>query len=79
MVRASKYLAVLASVIVGSFVASGPAAAAPPGARVVASDPIDDSAERIDVYSPAMDKVVSSRVIRAAGGGPAPTLYLLTG
>ncbi|RDI65569.1 alpha/beta hydrolase [Nocardia pseudobrasiliensis] len=67
------------SVIVGSFVASGPTAAAPPGARVVASDPIDDSAERIDVYSPAMDKVVSSRVIRAAGGGPAPTLYLLTG
>ncbi|MCM6779046.1 esterase family protein [Nocardia sp. CDC159] len=69
----------MVSTVVASGLVPGSAAAAPPGARVVAAEPIGDSAERIDVYSPAMDKVISSRVIRAAGGGPAPTLYLLTG
>ncbi|MBF6329964.1 esterase family protein [Nocardia transvalensis] len=83
MVRASKYLAVfvsgLVAVVVSSVLVTGSAVAAPTGARVVGEEAIGDSVSRIDVYSPAMDRVVSSRVIRAAGGGPAPTLYLLTG
>ncbi|WP_245746400.1 alpha/beta hydrolase [Nocardia altamirensis] len=56
----------------------GPAGAAPGGAHVVEEASLGGSVSRIDVYSPSMDKVVSNRVIRAAGG-PAPTLYLLTG
>ncbi|BCK57481.1 alpha/beta hydrolase [Nocardia wallacei] len=47
-------------------------------ARVVGENPLGGSVSQVDVYSPAMDRVVSNRVIRAAGGS-APTLYLLTG
>ncbi|RDI43324.1 S-formylglutathione hydrolase FrmB [Nocardia mexicana] len=61
-----------------SVVAASPAAAAPPGVHVVGEVPLGGFAERLDVYSPAMNRVVSNRVIRAADG-PAPTLYLLTG
>ncbi|GAA5082742.1 alpha/beta hydrolase [Nocardia iowensis] len=78
---ASKYLTALVSILVTAFAVSGvpaPAAAAPTSARVVAEAALGRSAYRIDVYSPSMDRVVSNRVIRAAGG-PAPTLYLLTG
>lgn len=53
-------------------------AEAAPGTRLVAEVPLGGSAVRMDVYSPSMDRVVRNRVIRAAGG-PAPTLYLLTG
>ncbi|MEU7628767.1 alpha/beta hydrolase family protein [Nocardia sp. NPDC049220] len=55
-----------------------PAAAAPTGAHLVDEITLGGSASRMDVYSPSMDRIVSNRVIRAAGG-PAPTLYLLTG
>ncbi|GGK97296.1 hypothetical protein GCM10011588_09640 [Nocardia jinanensis] len=54
-------------------------AAAAPGPRVDAEKPIDGRAIVLEVYSPAMDTVVTNRVIPAAGGGPAPTVYLLTG
>lgn len=33
----------------------------------------------IHVYSPSMDKSIPVKVLTAAGGGPAPTLYLLDG
>ena len=33
----------------------------------------------ISVYSPSMDKDIPVKVLKAAGGGPAPTLYLLDG
>ncbi|MFX0576815.1 alpha/beta hydrolase [Nocardia nepalensis] len=67
------------SVLVAGFAISvltvRPALAAP---HVVDEAPLDGAISRVDVYSPAMDRVVSNRVIRASGG-PAPTLYLLTG
>lgn len=34
---------------------------------------------RIDVYSPSMGRTIPNDVITPAGGGPAPTFYLLTG
>ncbi|MEV6279943.1 alpha/beta hydrolase family protein [Nocardia sp. NPDC051832] len=75
----SRSSAAFAAVLVASFVlsvsAAGPAAAQ---ARLVDEAPLADNISRIDVYSPAMDRVVSNRVIHAADG-PAPTLYLLTG
>ncbi|MGW0246641.1 alpha/beta hydrolase [Nocardia goodfellowii] len=75
----SKSAASVAGVLVVAFVFSlmavRPAAAQ---ARLVDEAPLADNISRIDVYSPAMDRVVSNRVIHAAGG-PAPTLYLLTG
>ncbi|MFF0490957.1 alpha/beta hydrolase [Nocardia sp. NPDC004068] len=77
--RASTFFAILVCAVLASGVMPGVVAAEPPGARIVTAEPLGDSTERIDVYSPAMDTVVSNRVIRAAGGGPAPTLYLLTG
>ncbi|WP_433527400.1 alpha/beta hydrolase [Nocardia pseudovaccinii] len=78
--RASRVLASLVGVLVAGFAVSVlsvcPAAVAAP--QVVGETPLDGSVSQVDVYSPAMDRVVSNRVIRAAGG-PAPTLYLLTG
>ncbi|GAB4585157.1 alpha/beta hydrolase [Nocardia sp. IFM 10818] len=76
---ATKIWALFACVVAASLVLVQPAAAAPSGARVVGERPIDERISQVDVYSPAMDRVVSNRVIRAAGGGAAPTLYLLTG
>ncbi|MFE9576680.1 alpha/beta hydrolase [Nocardia sp. NPDC006044] len=61
-----------------SVLSVGSAAAAPSGARLVEESSLGGSIVQLDVYSPAMDRVVTNRVIRAAGG-PAPTLYLLTG
>lgn len=40
---------------------------------------VSDRITRISVYSPSMDRVVTSDVIHPVGGGPAPTFYLLTG
>jgi S-formylglutathione hydrolase FrmB len=80
---AAKHLAALLSTIVVSVAVSGlsasPAMAVPSGTDVVGEELLGGAASRVDVYSPAMDRVVMNRVIRAAGGGPAPTLYLLTG
>ncbi|TLG09068.1 esterase family protein [Nocardia cyriacigeorgica] len=76
--KASKLLAAVVCAVAASAVLTGPAAAAPSGSRVVAESPIAPRVSQIDVYSPSMDKVVTNRVIRAAGAG-APTLYLLTG
>jgi diacylglycerol O-acyltransferase/trehalose O-mycolyltransferase len=79
-VTPTKYLAVVAAAItVAISVSAGPSAAAPSAAGVVGEEPLGGSATKIDVYSPSMDRVVTNRVIRAAGGGPAPTLYLITG
>ncbi|KIM17089.1 esterase, partial [Rhodococcus erythropolis] len=39
----------------------------------------DSVVSRIDVYSPSMDRWIANDVISPAGGGPAPTFYLLTG
>ncbi|WP_306359595.1 alpha/beta hydrolase family protein [Nocardia sp. CC227C] len=63
---ASKIWVLLVCAVAATVVAVRPAAAAPAEATV------------LDVYSPAMDRVVSNRVIPAANAG-APTLYLLTG
>lgn len=75
-------MASLVSALVAGFAISAlsvsPASAVPTGAHVVDEAPLGGSVSQVDVYSPAMDRVVSNRVIRAAGG-PAPTLYLLTG
>lgn len=68
----------LAFVIAATAFFAQPATAAPP-VGVIAETPIGDQISRLDVYSPVMNQVISNRVIRAAGGGPAPTLYLLTG
>ncbi|MFQ6398310.1 alpha/beta hydrolase [Nocardia sp. KC 131] len=80
--RASRYLAVLVSTlvaVVSVFVLSvSPASAVPTGAHLVDKVALDASVSRMDVYSPSMDRVVSNRVIHAAGRS-APTLYLLTG
>ncbi|NLE79924.1 MAG: esterase family protein [Rhodococcus sp.] len=39
----------------------------------------DSRTLRIDVYSPSMGRWIANDVITPAGGGPAPTFYLLTG
>ncbi|PPJ09157.1 esterase [Nocardia nova] len=66
------------AVVAGGTFAAG-SAAADPAAHVVGEHPLGSAAVEMDVYSPSMDRVITNRVIRAAGGGPAPTLYLLTG
>ncbi|MDE1669985.1 hypothetical protein [Nocardia gipuzkoensis] len=80
---ASKFLGALVSALTTAVAVSvlsvHPAGAEPARARVVGEVPLGGSVSQIDVYSPSMDRVVANRVIRAAGGGPAPTLYLLTG
>ncbi|MFG2189604.1 alpha/beta hydrolase [Nocardia iowensis] len=75
---ASKYLVSLVGALVVSVLSVCPAAANPGGARVVEEASLGGSVSRMDVYSPSMDRVITNRVIRATGG-PAPTLYLLTG
>lgn len=67
---------IAAAVLLGVLGGAPPAAAAP-AARVVGAIPLAPSVDEVQVYSPSMDTVVSSTVIRA--DGPAPTLYLLTG
>lgn len=71
----------LSAVVVGGVLAltALPPAAAAPAAHVVNEAPLGPAAVQLDVYSPSMDRVITNRVIRSAGGGPAPTLYLLTG
>ncbi|WP_245562659.1 alpha/beta hydrolase [Nocardia araoensis] len=80
---ASRYLGALvgalATVVVVSVFSVRPAEADSARARVVGEAPLGGSVSQVDVYSPSMDKVITNRVIRAAGGAPAPTLYLLTG
>ncbi|MEU8898662.1 alpha/beta hydrolase family protein [Nocardia sp. NPDC048505] len=71
----SKSSAAFAAALAAAFLVSVPAAAQP---RLVEEAPLADNISRIDVYSPAMDRVITNRVIHAADG-PAPTLYLLTG
>ncbi|MCP9619603.1 alpha/beta hydrolase [Nocardia otitidiscaviarum] len=65
---ASRIWLLLVCAVAATVVAVRPAAAAPELAETTV----------LDVYSPAMDRVVSNRVIPAAHAG-APTLYLLTG
>ncbi|AYF74891.1 esterase family protein [Nocardia yunnanensis] len=57
----------------------GDATADPGGARVVSVQGLGDRDEMVGVYSPAMDKTIPVRVIRAATAAPRPTLYLLNG
>ncbi|WP_225730253.1 MULTISPECIES: alpha/beta hydrolase family protein [unclassified Nocardia] len=54
-----------------------PFRAAAEAPRPVAETSLGGSAVQLDVYSPAMGRVITNRVLRAAG--PAPTVYLLTG
>nr|WP_234391083.1 alpha/beta hydrolase family protein [Nocardia suismassiliense] len=75
---ASKYLVSVVGVLLVSLLSVGSVAAVPTGARLVEEASLGGSVSRMDVYSPSMDRVVTNRVIRATGG-PAPTLYLLTG
>lgn len=78
--RYKSLLAMSSAVIVAavSLFVSPPATAAP-GPRVDAERSLGGRAVQLDVFSPAMNEVVTNRVIPAAGGGPAPTVYLLTG
>ncbi|CAM4259405.1 alpha/beta hydrolase family protein [Nocardia ninae] len=78
IVAASKYLVSVVGVLLVSLLSVGSVAAVPTGARLVEEASLGGSVSRMDVYSPSMDRVVTNRVIRATGG-PAPTLYLLTG
>ncbi len=68
----------LAVVCVLVAVLGGANANADPGARVAGEVPLGGRAVQLDVYSPAMGRVIQNKVIKAAGAG-APTVYLLTG
>ncbi|MEU6564933.1 alpha/beta hydrolase [Nocardia nova] len=74
-------IALFSAVVVAAVmsVVSPVPAEAEPAAHVVDRQPLGPAAVRMDVYSPSMDRVITNRVIQAAGGGPAPTLYLLSG
>ncbi len=77
--RYTSVLAMMSAAIVAAVsLLAAPAATAAPGPRVDAERPLGGRAIQLDVFSPAMDTVVTNRVIPAAGG-PAPTVYLLTG
>ncbi|MEU4311773.1 alpha/beta hydrolase family protein [Nocardia sp. NPDC024068] len=68
-----------AAIVAAAFLSISPHATAAPMPRVHAERSLGDRAIQVDVFSPAMNTVVTNRVIPAAGGGPAPTMYLLTG
>ncbi|MFF2083947.1 alpha/beta hydrolase [Nocardia sp. NPDC058176] len=58
----------------------GATAAAAPGARLVSQVPVGGQFVDIGVYSPAMDRTITLRVMRPVDTAtPAPTLYLLNG
>ncbi|KAA0024949.1 alpha/beta hydrolase [Antrihabitans cavernicola] len=61
-----------------AFAVTLPAQASARGVSIDYDRGLGGSASEIGVYSPAMNKVIKNRVLHAAGG-PAPTLYLLTG
>ncbi|MEV0434178.1 MULTISPECIES: alpha/beta hydrolase family protein [Nocardia] len=75
MTTSRLWLAVVCAIVA---VVGGGRATADPGAHVTGEVPLGGRAAQIDVYSPAMGRVVQNKVIKAAGAG-APTLYLLTG
>ncbi|MFC4375624.1 alpha/beta hydrolase [Nocardia halotolerans] len=75
MTTSRVWLAVVCAIVT---VLGGAQATAAPGAHVAGEIPLGGRAAQIDVYSPAMDRVIQNKVIKAAGAG-APTLYLLTG
>ncbi len=76
--RASIRSMALVSAILAAALSSAPAAAEPAQTRVISEQAVGGSLSHIDVYSPAMGRVVTNRVLRAEHA-PAPTLYLLTG
>ena len=72
----------LVFVIVVAVVAAllgAPAATAAEPARVVGVRQLSPTHSVVDVYSPAMNRVVPNDVLRPARGGSLPTLYLLNG
>ncbi|WP_430334054.1 alpha/beta hydrolase [Rhodococcus sp. ACT016] len=69
---------VLVGTMVASMVGTALTAHAEPSS-VAGIVQVSDRVTRISVYSPSMDRVVTSDVIHPVGGGPAPTFYLLTG
>ncbi|MEU3014838.1 alpha/beta hydrolase [Nocardia asteroides] len=75
MTASRLWLAVVCAIVASL---GGVQASADPGARVAGEAPLGGRAAQLDVYSPAMGRVIQNRVIKAAGPG-APTLYLLTG
>lgn len=70
-------LATAVAVATGAVVGVGPASAQE-AARVTAIRPITDRMSEIDVYSPALGRVVTNTVLRPVGGA-APSFYLLNG
>ncbi|PXX71426.1 S-formylglutathione hydrolase FrmB [Nocardia tenerifensis] len=76
--RVSTALVSLLAIAFAVAAPSVPAAVAVDAVRVVSDTQIDGNLTRIDVYSAAMDRVITNHVIRAANPS-APTLYLLTG
>ncbi len=63
----------------GLLLPAAPAAAAPAGPHVTAVTEVAPQVLRVDVYSPAMDRVIANTVLRPRGDGPSPVLYLLGG
>lgn len=78
--RIAHVLALTALLVVTLLGGALTARAAPSNvAYVTSAVPVSDRVTRIMVYSPSMDRVIPSDVVHPAGGGPAPTFYLLTG
>lgn len=78
VIKALRLIASAALVAAGfAAVATGPAAAAP-APHITGVTALAPQILQVDVYSPAMDRVVPNTVLRPRGGG-APTLYLLNG
>ncbi|MDO3650302.1 alpha/beta hydrolase family protein [Nocardia mangyaensis] len=75
MTTSRVWLAVVCAIVAALVPAT---ATADPGAHVAGEVGLGGRAAQIDVYSPAMGRVIENKVIKAAGAG-APTLYLLTG
>lgn len=72
-------LVAFVSALVGTTVATGPVAAVVPAARIVAEHRVGAREVDLTVQSSAMRKMLVVKVIPAASGRPAPTLYLLNG
>ncbi|MGV9826538.1 MULTISPECIES: alpha/beta hydrolase [unclassified Gordonia (in: high G+C Gram-positive bacteria)] len=72
-------LAAVACAVVAGLLVPASAYAAPSGPHIVDRQRVAPREVDFGVWSPAMKQVVPVKMIPAAGGGPAPTLYLLNG
>ncbi|WP_137724026.1 alpha/beta hydrolase [Prescottella subtropica] len=80
MRRFGAILAMVGILVLATPGGTATAQAAPsPVGSVTGTTVVSDRVTRVSVFSPSMGRVVTSDVIHPAGGGPAPTFYLLTG